>query len=311
MMEIPLFDGHCDTVFRLLNEEKSLRKNDLHLDLSRIARCAPYAQFFAIWDTPEACACKDVFSLSYNKLIHELSVNGDLIVLCTTAKQARKAFDSGRSAAFISIEGAHLIGCDPVLLDKAYALGVRAMNLTWNNANSLSGSHCADLDRGLSSLGRDFVRRCNQLGIILDVSHLSQPGFWDVVAMTSSPVIASHSNAGAVCGHTRNISDEQFRAIQELDGVVGMNLYTGLIGGTTDLAQLMKHILHFLERGGARNLSIGTDFDGCDSLCQGISGVQDIRRIYDALLNAGIAEKIAEDIFFNNLMRVVGKVCVM
>lgn len=310
-MYLPLFDGHCDTAWKMLETGCGLKTNGLHIDLDRSEKYAPYAQFFAIWDSPEACRTDDRFTPMANNLIAELDRNAERIILCKSAKQAESAFNAGKAAAFISLEGAHIIFCRADLLELAYDRGVRALNLTWNNSNILSGSHCQEPERGLSDAGAQFVRLCNRLGIIIDVSHLSEPGFWDVMDTASGPVMASHSNSREICGHTRNLSDDQFKAIIETGGVAGLNMCSDFIGDDPDLDSLMRHILHFLELGGEKNISIGADLDGIDKMPRGINGVEDLDKIYEKMISCGIPEKTAEDIFFNNLMRVVNEVCAM
>lgn len=310
-MTLSLFDGHCDTPWKMARYGYGLKSNNLHIDLDRAGKFSNYAQFFAIWDTPEACAGGDRFTPILNNLLSQLDKNSEKIILCKSAMQAQSAFEAGKAAAFIGLEGAHIIYCRPDLLEIAYSRGVRSLNITWNNANTLSGSHCRERERGLSDLGRQFVRLCNRLGIIVDVSHLSVPGFWDVTETTSSPIIASHSNSRGIFEHTRNLSDDQFRAIVELGGVAGINLYPDFIGTKPDMDSLIKHILHFLDLGGDKNISIGTDFDGIDMPVKGIGGIDELDRLYDKMLSCGIYEKTAKDIFFNNLMRVVSQVCTM
>jgi membrane dipeptidase len=252
-----------------------------------------------------------VFNQSLRLISREMDENAQTIRLCRTAAEAKNAFASGLSAAFFSIEGAHVINCDAALLEKAFSFGIRSLCLTWNNANIICGSHSDDAQRGLSGQGRDFVRRLNELGVIIDLSHCSDPGFWDACDISSSPVIASHSNSRSVYAHSRNLTDSQFKAIIEKNGVAGVNLYADILGGAADIPQLMKHIMHFLDLGGEKHISLGTDFDGCRSLCRGIEGIQDLPRIYDAMLAMRIPEAVVQDIFFNNLMRVVEEVCVM
>ena len=308
-MRLPLFDGHCDTPWEMARTGCGLKSNSLHMDLERSWKFSPYAQMFAIWAPPEACEDGDRFTPILNNLLAELDKNSEKIILCKSAMQARSAFRSGKTAAFIALEGAHIIYCRPDLLEIAYSRGVRSLNITWNNANTLSGSHCQEPERGLSHLGRQFVRLCNRLGILVDVSHLSEPGFWDVAETTSSPIIASHSNSRGVFDHTRNLSDDQFRAIIQQCGVAGINLCPDFIGAKPDLDSLIEHILHFLDLGGEKNISIGTDFDGIDMPVKGIGGIDDLDWLYDKLISCGSDENTAEDIFFNNLMRVVDQVC--
>jgi len=314
-MNIPLFDAHCDTAFQMVLRGYGLFENTGHTDLKRGLRYSPYAQFFALFamdeaEMPERCGhlrgfrAEDLFELELKTLLTEFENRSDCIALCKTAGDARKALASGRAAAFLSIEGAELIGCSIDRLYEMKRLGLSSLTLSWNRPNALVA------DTGLSALGRDFVRACNELSIIIDVSHLSDRAFWDVIELSDSPVIASHSNSRALCPHGRNLTDEQFRAICESGGVAGINLYSNFLGENPTVDTVVSHIEHFLSLGGEKNIAIGSDFDGCDSLPEGIGGIEDIDKIYNELLRRAYPPELIRSIFFDNLMRVVGEVCV-
>lgn len=303
---IPLFDAHCDTAYEMIGKNCHLRKNDLNNDLERGSIYSPRAQVFAIFndlsDTDNIAAAAEK-QLDY--LIDEFKLNSDILALCTNGQQARKAFSEGKTAAFLAVEGAEQLNCDIEKLKWAYTKGVRAVNLTWNHANALSGSNADRADEGLTAAGKDFVRACSELGVIVDVSHISEPGFWDVIETSTKPILAGHSNSWALCPHTRNLTDEQFIAIVENGGVVGINLYSEFLGENADADTVAEHIEHFLSLGGEKNIGIGTDFDGCDNMFPaGIRSIGDLPLIYNKLLQRGLSQKLADDIFFNNMMRI-------
>ena len=203
------------------------------------------------------------------------------------------------------MEGGELLRCGISELEEAAAEGVAAVNLTWNFENLLSGSNAEGRDRGLTERGAAFVRRAQELDVLVDVSHLSDPGFWDVMAVAEKPVIASHSNSRALCGHSRNLTDPMFRALAEHGGVAGLNLYSEFVGGRNDVEAACAHILHFLDLGGEKNVGIGADFDGCDRLPEGITGLESMDRLYEALLKNRVPQSTADDIFYHNFMRVL------
>ena len=299
----PLFDGHCDTLLWLKGD---LVSNGLHVDLTR-ADYSPYAQFFAIYHP-----FKPMFDELYAKLMRELETAGDAVRLCRTAGEAEKAAEAGAAAAFISVEGAHVFDCDVGRLPELREKGVSSVCLTWNTPTVISGTNVNEPERGLSAEGKALVRKMNELGMIVDVSHLSDPGFWDVVETCEGPFVASHSNSRALCAHTRNLTDDMFRAIVEKGGVAGLNLYSAFLvepEKTATVEDAVRHIEHFLELGGEKNISIGGDLDGCDTLPAGIAGIQNVGKIFDALVARGCPESTARDIFYNNLMRVVKQVC--
>lgn len=300
---IPLFDGHCDTLAWLKND---LISNERHVDITR-ADYEPYAQYFAIFH-PFAAE----FDGLYAKLTAELTAAGDRVMLCRNAADAGTAAKAKAAGAFVSVEGAHLISCDESRLPELKQKGISAVCLTWNNPTVISGTNVNEPERGLSTEGKSFVRKMNELGIIVDVSHLSDRGFWDVCDTCQGPFIASHSNSRALCGHSRNLTDDMFAALMEHGGTAGLNLYAEFIsdpGKPCKVEDAVHHIEHFLELGGEKNIAIGGDLDGCDRLPDGISGIQDVRKVFELLVERGCPESTARDIFFNNLMRVVTEVC--
>ncbi|MBO4331064.1 MAG: membrane dipeptidase [Oscillospiraceae bacterium] len=304
-MDIPLFDGHSDAILRLYTDRAptgALKKNENHVDLERGLRYSKYAQFFALFGFPGMFPGKDGFEELYGRFIAELSP-------CRTAGEAKTAAENGRCAAFLSIEGAELIDCDPARLEQAYEKGVRSICLSWNRATRLCGSAVEDSERGLSAEGREFVMLAHRLGMIVDVSHLSDAGVYDI-ARLGIPFIASHSDSRAVYPHPRNLDDDMFRAVRDSGGTVGLNMYADFLGeGRVTLDDVLRHAEHFLELGGEKTLAIGADLDGCDRLPEGMSGIQDMAKLYEALAGRGCGRELLEDIFYNNLMRVVERVC--
>jgi membrane dipeptidase len=306
-LHIPYFDAHCDTLSALDyfgTEGDTLRKNRFQNDLERHGKYSPSAQFFAIWGEAPDC-----FQRLYSRFVSELDALECCASFCRSAREAEKTIASGRTAMFLSVEGAQLIGGESGL-NAAYDAGVRAITLTWNHANSLSGTNAEETERGLSDEGERFVRKCNELGVIVDLSHISDAGFWDAVRVSEKPIIASHSNSRAVFPHRRNLTDDMFRAVRDSGGTVGLNLYSAFVGEDPTVDDVLRHAEHFLNLGGERSLSLGCDFDGCDSLPRGINGTESIESLYFAFEKA-FGTAISNDIFFNNLMRVVQQVCDM
>lgn len=309
-----LFDGHCDTILRCYERGGGLRENTGHLDLTRVAKYRRYAQFFAIFGDHTTSPGKSLYQLfreEYALFKREVEANADCVVHCRTADEAKAAFAAHKAAAFLSVEGAELLDCDLGRLEEAYRLGVRAVNITWNHPNLLSGTNAAEQDRGLSGQGRAFVRRMQALGMLVDVSHLSDPGFWDVMEIAEKPVFASHSNARAVFFDSRNLTDAQFTAIIGNHGVAGLNMYAGFLGERPDLDTVIAHLEHFLALGGEKNVALGGDWDGCSALPLGISGIQDMDKLCQRLLRRNYQESLVRDLFYSNLMRVVNEVCTM
>lgn len=328
-MKIPYFDAHCDTIYRCeetgchaalemgesAEEQRAyyaacgcLRENGGHIDLVRGGGFARYAQFFALyWDAKNAPADGMLAQCRWlhERFLLEMRENSGCIRPCRSGAEVDEAIRQGKMAALLSIEGADLLECDEKNLETAHEWGVRLLNPVWNRANSLCGTNCEEPERGLSERGKSFVRRMEALRIYPDVSHISDAGFWDIIKTAQGPVVASHSNARAVCAHRRNLTDDQFRAIRDSGGVVGLNLYRDFVGEKGTMEELVTHAEHFLELGGEKTLCIGGDLDGCEALAGGLRGVQDVPLLYIALQEWGYSEGLLEDIFWNNLRRIL------
>ncbi len=308
MGRIPYFDGHCDTISACAHTGRSLRENEGHLDLTRLGRFQKAAQVFAIFANAArfpAGTLWDECQKQHDVFERELAANADLAVQCRTGADIAAANAAGKVAAILSIEGGELLDCDPEKLATVAAWGVKLVNITWNHVNGLSGTNVEDTDRGLTDRGREFVREAARQGILLDVSHLSDPGFWDLAEMGLGPIAASHSNARALCGHSRNLTDDMFRAIRDSGGAAGFNMYEDFIGGTRSLDDAVRHIDRFMELDGAKTVALGGDWDGCE-LFAGWRGIQDLPALWDALAAHGYDRATLEDIFFNNWLRVLG-----
>ena len=312
---IDLFDGHCDTVLVSLLNGGGFARNGGHLDLERVGKYRRYAQFFALYGEPEdfpgPLSFREIFDREYALFRREMEANAEAVAPCTTAAEAEAAFAAGKAAAFLSVEGAELLDCSLERLEEARALGVRSVNVTWNHVNALSGTNAEDTERGLTPQGRAFVEKAEKLGMLVDVSHLSDAGFWDVAETLSGPFWASHSNSRKLFDRSRNLTDEQFTAIIDHNGVAGLNLYADFLGEAPDVDTMIAHLDHWLELGGARNIALGGDLDGCDILPAGFTGVESWPLLYEGLLRRNTPEDLVRDLFFNNLMRVVSEVCTM
>lgn len=316
-MNFPVFDLHCDTALALLGEDLrqagSLRKNTYHIDLERAETLPGYAQCFACFTSPMDhlpgnTTVTQVFEREMASVLREVEKNADLISLAYTPRDVEQNLQSGKMSAILTIEGPAGFGFDPALLEDLYKIGFRITTLGWNEKNVLCGSH--KTGGGLTEQGREYVREAQRLGMLIDVSHLSDEGFWDIMDITEGPVIASHSNSRAVWNVSRNLTDDMFRAICQTGGVAGLNLYTHFLGENPALDTVCDHVVHWLERDGARHIALGGDLDGCESLPAGFAGVQDYPKLADALLARGVDERTVSDIFWNNALGVMKTCCI-
>ncbi len=312
-MNFPVFDLHCDTALGLLGKdfypEKQLKSNQLHIDLERAAQLPGYCQFFACFTTPweklpKPMTVEDVFERELNAILNEVGRNPELICQAFTPEEIEKNREKGIMSAVLSIEGPAGFGFAPELLEMLYTVGFRASTLGWNEKNPLIGSH--KTGGGLTDRGREYVTECQRLGILVDVSHCSDEGFWDIMKVTDGPIIASHSNSRAVCDHSRNLTDDMFRAICQTGGTAGFNHCAPFVGDHPDLDTVCDHILHFLELDPeGEHISLGGDLDGCDVLPAGFEGIQSYPAMAQKLLDRGVGERIVENIYWNNAMGVM------
>ena len=249
-----------------------------------------------------------VFQQELAVIQKEVQANSDLIAFAGSSAEVIANREKGLMSAILTIEGPAGFDFDPEKLEELYNTGFRVTNLGWNEQNVLTGSHVTG--GGLTDLGKAYVKEAQRLGMIVDVSHISDEGFWDIMEISQAPVIASHSNSRAVWNHSRNLTDDMFKAICATGGVAGFNQYAAFIGENPDWNAACKHILHFLEMDPeAEHIALGGDLDGCEVLVDGYSGVQDYPVFAQQLLDRGVTEQMLRNIFWNNALGVMRKCC--
>lgn len=316
-MKFPVFDLHCDTALELLGKDmrqpKQLDRNDLHIDLERAKALPGYCQCFACFTTPfmsewSKVSPETVFQKEMDIILAELDRCKDTIAQVYTARQVEENAEKGMMSAILTIEGPAGFGFDPALLEDLYKVGFRISTLGWNEQNVLTGSHISG--GGLTELGREYVREAQRLGMIVDVSHISDAGFWDIMKITEKPIIASHSNSRAVCANSRNLTDDMFRAIMETGGVAGFNQCAPFVGEQPNLDTICDHIFHFMELDpDGKHIALGGDLDGCDVLPEGFNGIESYPAMAQRLLECGLDEKTVHNIFWNNALGVMENCC--
>lgn len=317
-MNFPVFDLHCDTIYELLGKDYRagdiLRSNSRHIDLDRAKTLPGYAQCFACFttpmeDLPGQLTVADIFERELSVLLRELNANADCIRQAYTASDVADNYNNGIMSAIFSIEGPAGFGYDPALLENLYQIGFRISTLGWNEKNVLTGSHVTG--GGLTDLGREYVIEAQRLGMIVDVSHISDEGFWDIMNITEAPVIATHSNSRKICDVSRNLTDDMFRAICATGGVAGINLWINFLGENPCLDSVCDHIMHFMEMDPeGKHIALGGDLDGCDRLPAGFAGVQDYPKLAQRLIDRGVDANTVQNIFWNNALGVIGRCCI-
>ncbi len=310
-MNVSVFDFHCDTALALLGEDMnqagSLRQNRLHIDLERAAALGGYAQCFACFTTPlmeERISPVLAFERELATIQREVDKNLDLISIAYSPEEIEENQVAGKMSAILTLEGTAGFGYDPALLEDLYAIGFRITSLGWNEQNPLTGSHVTG--GGLTDRGREYVREAQRLGMLVDVSHISDEGFWDILKITDAPIIATHSNSRAVWNNSRNLTDDMFRAICETGGVAGYNACAEFTGENPDLDTICDHFFHFLELDpSGTHIALGGDLDGVEALPHGFEGVQSWPVLAQRLLGRGMDEMTIQNIYWNNAMGVM------
>ncbi len=296
-VKMRIFDLHCDTVGECYKNTQSLRKNDMHFSLESAAEYDEYCQIFAIWITDDLRGEKAVDYFNnvadlYQKSINE---NSDLLsYYITDAKTPVKGI--------LACEGGSACGGTLQGLDNMYQKGVRLVTLTWNSNNEIGGGAFAE--GGLTPFGVEFVKRCEDLGIIIDVSHLNRQTFWDVAEITTKPFVASHSNANIVdniYGQKRNLDDDQIKVIRDRGGLIGLNFCADFLQQENHpgLLSLGEQIRYLLSLGCDDIIALGSDFDGCDMIDE-LKGVHKMKGVYENLLSQGFDESTLNKIFYDN-----------
>lgn len=311
-----VIDLHCDTITRCCDENKHLIKNDFHIDLNKLYKGQYLMQCFAIFLNLKKGKPYESFLNYYRCYLNELEVNRHYLQRVLNYDDLVKAKSLNKIGSLLSVEEGEVLEGDLSKLDDLYDKGVRMMTLTWNYPNSIG---CGNVNvgvglydnkishKGLTSFGKLVVKRMNELGMIIDVSHLDDKGFYDVISLSSSPIVASHSNCRKVHNVVRNLTDEMILLLHKNQGVMGINYFIDFlsceVNGVNDI---VKHIIHIKELGCIDNVCLGSDFDGISHSC--LENASKLEALEKALLDNNFTRVEIEKIFFKNFIRVMKNV---
>lgn len=313
------FDLHCDTLMKL-DRKGNLEgcKGMVTLDGLRKGGVALqcFADFVPTGVFPAFCRSalsKVMFHQYYHKYQAMMARYAEVLFPVLSAADIDRAEKGEKIGVLLTIEDGGVMGSELGNVAKYYEKGVRLVTLTWNHPNSIgfpNSSDSAVMLQGLTDYGRDVVAEMERLGMVVDVSHVSDGVFRDVAEIASKPFVASHSNSRFVCGHTRNMSDDMIRTLAEKGGVMGLNLGPEFLApGSKEsrIEDMVRHILHIRDIGGTDVLALGSDFDGIHGTFE-VSGPEDWPKLYEALRKAGLAESELEQMWWKNVARVFREV---
>lgn len=314
-------DFHCDTLMKIGNEEnkQSLYSNDrTSVDFNRLKKSEAMAQFFAIFLIDEERINKhfgsdDKYINKLAKILKdEVAKNDNIISMAYSAEDLLKNHGSGKVSAFLTIEDGRSVDGKLEKLDEYYNLGVRLITLTWNYENCFGYPNSKDpviMNKGLKTFGKDAIEYMNHLGMIIDVSHLSDGGFYDVAKISKKPFIASHSNSRTLSPHQRNMTDEMIKILAEKGGVMGLNFAPQFLNEDISIRDskielMVKHLNYMKNIGGEDVIALGSDFDGIGGNLE-LDSSDKMYLLFDALRVDGWSERLIEKLAYKNALRFI------
>ncbi len=318
-------DMHCDTIGAIYNRNRKgkmthLKENDLNIDVEKMKKGDYLAQCFAMFvpfnvENPFE-TCMDMIDCFYQ----ELEKNKDQLALAKNAADIERNEREGKMSAILTIEEGGVTKGNLSYLRDFYRLGVRMITLTWNFENGVGFPNfkmsenpdfkSPNVVDGLTEYGIEMVKEMNRLGMIIDVSHLSDAGFYDVLKYTTGPFVASHSNARAVCNHCRNMSDDMIQKLANRGGVMGINYCADFLDEEKHFSyveDMVKHIKHIVSVGGIDCVGLGSDFDGISQNLE-MKDASYLPMLEEALRKEGFSQEDIEKIFYKNVLRVFKEV---
>lgn len=308
-----IIDFHCDTLMKLHDlyktgdNSQSVWKNDFQIDAGRLSAAGYGAQFFACyiwWEDQPFSGSHYEDALKMADMLHEGLKGHECEAVYTGSYQEyRENQKNHRVSCFLTVEEGGILENQIERLDTLYEKGIRLITLTWNYENCLGYPGCFPefQEKGLKPFGFEVLGRMEDLGIIADVSHLSDGGFEDLYRHAKRPFIASHSNARAICPHNRNLTDEMIKKLAEKGGIMGLNFGGDFLSvdGKSTTEAMIRHIRHAMNVGGREIIGIGTDFDGVEDELE-ISGCQHMGRLVNAMEQAHFTTGEIEAVCFEN-----------
>jgi membrane dipeptidase len=308
-----IFDAHSDLPTFVYDERVNGKTRVLEENFERFFASGIGARVMAIWTRPERRNNATLYGLEVLNSLRKDIEESERFELVTTVDGMKKAIEEGRVALWLGLEGGEPIGESIHLLEVFYRLGLRLLTLTWSLRNAIGDGVFERTGGGLTNFGLDVVGKAEELGIVIDLSHINEAGFWDALDATAFPVVASHSNARRLCDHSRNLTDEQIKAIAERDGVIGAVAIPSFVHREhATLERYVEHIAYMVDLAGYRHVGLGFDFvyylPGWSG--RSVEGFENESKIPALIerLSETFSEREVEAITFKNFERVFERV---
>ncbi|MDT3699675.1 MAG: dipeptidase [Thermincola sp.] len=310
---ITVADCHCDTLLEIANKGRRLfnYSEEGHVDLPRLRQGGVNLQFFAAFiETVYKPFNALTRSLELiNIFYREIEMCGGLLAVGTNARQIKKLLKDDKIVAILGIEGGEALNGNLAVLHILYRLGVRFLGLTWNQRNQIAdGVGEGHTGGGLTKFGREVVREMNSLGMLIDLAHISEAGFWDVLTHSNDPLMVSHANCYKLLNHPRNLKDDQIIALAKSGGVMGLSFFPEFTGNNID--DFLDHIDFVAGLAGTEVIALGSDFDGIEKTPDGLEDARSYPQITSKLIERGYTEKEIRGIMGGNVLRLIGNVLV-
>lgn len=311
--DLIIVDGHCDTILELYLHQRSFftANKKGHIDLPRMQAGKINLQFLAFYIEPaykpSGALARLLELLAYFRLLEEESQGVFSVV---KSKEDLKGLGPQSTLFLLAVEGGEVLEGKSCILRILYELGFRCLTLTWNQRNCLADGVWEKESRGgLTQHGREVVSEMNRLGMLIDVSHLSENGFWDVLSLSKKPIAATHSCCYSLFKHPRNLKDEQFKALKENGGIAGINFFPGFLGeGKVTLDRVVDHLEHAVSIAGIEHVGLGSDFDGIHKTPIGLEDAAKLPRLTERLVQRGWKEDEIRKVMGGNFLRVLSRV---
>ncbi|MGI6145363.1 MAG: membrane dipeptidase [Clostridia bacterium] len=310
-----IVDGHCDTLLKLFKNKHSFWEynEDRHLDWLRLKKGQVGLQFMSIYIEPQY---KPFGSLSrvleVLDYFHQQQREGYGFPLTVTSKKDLLDVNSSEPRVLLAIEGGEALEGKLSNLRILFKLGFRSLTLTWNQRNQIAdGVWEKDTGGGLTNFGREVVKEMNSLGMLIDVSHLAERGFWEVLSLSTQPIAATHSSCYSLHQHPRNLTDAQLQALAKKQGIVGINFYPHFLGENPyniTIEDVLRHLIHAVEVAGIDHVGLGSDFDGIELTPQGLSDGTYLPCLANRLARLGWKDEEIKKVMGGNYLRVLQQI---